>query len=348
MRTIVLNGRIQAITPLFFSIFSNDGPVAKVVNDNGEIEDRVIISANSLRGGLRHKCAEYFLRKYYEKTNKKIDYLTYILYTGGGIITKKDTNSIIIPEKFVELRRLLDKTLILSLFGATLPYPVHMIEGKIRVGYAISKLEKKDLDTLSFSKSTREAEFFKAIAESIAEEKYYIETFKNIREKEEKEGKKDKEGEFQMIRKKIDDLKVIPKGTRFEHLIEIVNATDEELALVLLGLKILSLEGIGGMKRLAFGKIAFDYDIFDTSNNTRTRVEIKNGEIKVDDTKGKEWIEECFKKLEDHFENIKDSEWACFSFDGIKEAINSVSKVLEGKKKSKEKKEEEKGDTTEE
>lgn len=347
MELTVITGNIKAESYLYFTLPSQDGktkpPIVELVED-GKIKEKLAISANSLRGCLRSKCAEYFLRKLYEKTKNKIDYLTFILYTSGGIITKKDEEKkVILPEEYIKVKKLLDKTLVLSLFGASLPYPIQMIEGKLRVGFAISNLSKENEEKpveITFAKTAREAEFFEMVEESIADGNSYVKTFEIIRK--EKGSKKD--DEFLML-KNILGISVIPKGTTFEHTIEIINATDEEVALVLHGLREISRTGLGGMKRLGFGKLSFDYTLYRPKEDP-IKMLIKNGKIEIKEDKDKkERLNELFNKLERHYENLSESEWLSFNYEGIEKLIAYTAKAIGSKKKDKKGNEESQEDT---
>lgn len=333
MELTVITGKIIAESYLHFTLPSQDGktkpPTVKLV-ENDQVKEKLAISANSIRGCLRSKCAEYFLRKLYEKTKKKIDYLTFILYTSGGVITKKDEEKkVILPDEYIKVKRLLDRTLVLSLFGASFPYPLQMVEGKLRVGFAISDLDEKELEKMTFTKTTKEAEFFEMVGESIADGSSYVNTFEIIRKEK---GNKNND-EFLMLRNVL-GISVIPKGTTFEHTIEIANATDEEVALVLHGLKEISRTRFGGMKRLGFGKVSFDYTLYRPKEDP-IKMLIRNGEIEIVEKDKKERLDDLFNKLERHYENLSESEWLSFSYKGIEKLIASTAKAIGSKKKDK-------------
>lgn len=344
-KDFVLSGVLRAVTPLQFTIPTKEEgekkkglkPVMRFVRDDGErVEKKIVIPPNTLRGALRHACAEIFLKKLYEKTKQKIDYMTYILYVSGGAILKKDEKKVILPEKWEKILELAEKTLILNLFGGNLPYPVNMIEGKLRMGPGVSNLDEEYLEVLRFSKTAGEERYFMMVAEGIANSNSYAE----IMEEAKKERGNKGDDKDVMIRNVIEDIYVIPQGAVFEHRIELLRVREIELGLILYGLKEVSKKGIGGFKRFNFGKLEMDYMIFDHSTGTEARVFISNGdiEVKLGDI---EFIEGLKQKLDTYWEGLSKEEWQKFFYAQIEELVKEVSKELSSKKKGKAREEEE-------
>lgn len=328
-------GQIRAKSPLTFSLPTKEEerkkPEITILTETGTEETRLIIPVNNLRGKLRFLCAKYFLNKLYEKTNRKIDYLTFLLYTGGGIVSKKSTDAkaIILPEKYFEVEKVIEKTIVLSLFGGTLPYPVGMIRGKLEVSIPICDQKGISTEQFSFSKLPHEEEYFELIKKEMADSKSYISIFEKVREKDGQN--------VVMVRNVIEDNYFIPEGVTFSHFIRVRNGKEEELGLLLHGLQQLSIEGIGGFSRFAFGKIAFSYKVeIDLKEKKKyANIDIEDGEIKVN-TEEDKWIFDAIKKVEEVYESLSLDDWNAFYYADLEKLIKEASKEIV---KAKEKKE---------
>ncbi|MEM5820871.1 MAG: RAMP superfamily CRISPR-associated protein [Candidatus Aenigmatarchaeota archaeon] len=329
-------GQIKAKTPLAFSIPSKEEerkkPEITIFTETETKETRLIIPVNSLRGKLRFLCAKYFLNKLYEKTNRKIDYLTFLLYTSGGIVSKKSTDAkaIILPEKYFEVEKVIEKSIVLSLFGGTLPYPVGMIRGKLEISIPICDQRDISIEQFNFSKLPHEEEYFELIKKGMADSESYISIFEKVREKDGQN--------VVMVRNVIEDNYFIPEGVTFSHFIRVRNGREEELGLLLHGLRELSVEGIGGFSRFAFGKIAFNYKVEVNLEDERkdANIEIEDGEIKIRSEKDK-WVFDVIKKVDEFYESLNLDDWNAFYYADLEKLIKEASKEVVKAKEKKEK-----------
>ncbi|MEM0333331.1 MAG: RAMP superfamily CRISPR-associated protein [Candidatus Aenigmatarchaeota archaeon] len=318
-RDIVLEGKLKALTPLHFTLptMEKQGQVLKPVMqfiENEEPKKKIVIPVNSLRGAIRHSCASLFLKKFYEKTENKIDYMTYLLYAGGGAIVKKEEKgekSIISPEDYLKIIELTEKTLVLSLFGGSLPYPVGMIEGRLRIAPAVSNLDDDSFEHIRLAKTEGESEYFAMIAEGKADSESYVDTITKT-----------------AIRNVIEDIYIIPQGTEFEHKIELRRASSEELALILHALKEVSKKGIGGLKRFLFGKLAMTYWIYD--RDYEAKISIQEGTIEIEENA--KFINDIETQLEKYWNSLSKEEWESFTYESIEELIKKALKKTNRKK----------------
>lgn len=339
-RRVKLTGTVIAKTPLNFTLASEREreklPVMPVyVEELETVVYKAVIPPNSFRGALRHYIACDFLKKLYEKTEKPVDYLTYLLYACGGFVNRKEESEekkLILPSQVLEIKKAIEKTLLLSLFGGVLPYPIMMIPGKISISPGYSDLNEEDLCIFHCVKKEEKEELVELIEEGalVVDDETFLNMRTVIREGEDGEEKREGKTSLGIIIRVV----AIPQGTVFRHFIELQGARDEEIGLLLKGLQKLSEKGLGGLRRFGFGKVVMDYTVLEEEKNkwTEARIRIDDGKIEVIEGE-RALIEDRLARLDAYFENLSREEALSFYYESFENLAKGISVAIGQKAK---------------
>lgn len=251
MKTIVIKGRLKALTPIFHGGNEKTGSTILLNRMkflvNGKPLDIPIISGNSVRGRLRRLLGKDFLEKtkYNLDLSKTKHQKLYHTIFAGGVLTKPAEEEASGTIDLNLKNKVVTYILPIRLFGAT--YANQTIEGRVLVGHLLpicrELREYIDIDS--------DISFYQLIGH----------VFQTRRDELRVERREESEQAVQMMI----EYEVFSTGTEFYH--EIVLETTSEKYLLDLSTLTRALNlwrqhpYIGGKSAIGFGKLRIHYDL---------------------------------------------------------------------------------------
>lgn len=306
MKSVVFEGTIKTVSPVLVMLPEPKGaprsadkspkhPKAPVVVGDMVVEVP-IIPGNTLRGALRRHLAFSILSKF-----RDLDYLTVTFLTCGGVIDPKDENKISLKpsETFDYIEKLKEKNVIASLFGGSLPI-VKMIKGSLLTEFAWAKVGEvydgypyaddiilKNITFAKLDETLRNYDIYSILSEegkAELEKRFQSKKERVISGEEKSNGKKQTEAETANIIGSLGDA--VAPNVEFSHRIELTEPTERNLGAVLYALKMFAENDatIGGHVRFGFGKVIYEYRVYETDGSTKKEIGgIKGGWSRFED-----------------------------------------------------------------